>query len=166
MWCFACLFYCWLTSFLSFILYMMGSPLDRGNGGGQLWSWPLVWWCLSVVFPKTVPKSGLAFTVPACACMAWFPWNNLTHPYSPLYSLNSPPCVRVPPPTVSLKWVTSVDSLTVLWILFSLRGVLRIKGTQIFSLVKILWADKWKRTGARGRLSLVSLWARTHSRFG
>lgn len=64
--CFACLFYCRLTSFLSFILYMMGSPLDRGNSGGQLCSWTPMWWCLSVVFPKTVPKFSLAFTMLLC----------------------------------------------------------------------------------------------------
>lgn len=78
-------FYCRLTGFLSFVLYMMGSPLDRGNGGGQLCSWTLVWWCLSVVFPKTVPKRSPRFSPRSCACMAWCLWNNLIHASSPLF---------------------------------------------------------------------------------
>lgn len=104
------------------------------------------------------PFLNPALLSPCLRVLAWPGFHGITSPTPTLLCINLilfSVCVFVPPPAVSLKWVTSVDSLTVLWILFSLWGFCGSKGLE-FLVSKILLVDKWKRTGARGRWSLVS----------
>lgn len=136
MWCFACLFYCWLTSFLSFILYMMGSPLDWGNAGASCGAGPscggVCWW----FFLK--PFLNLALLSPCPCVLAWPGFHGITSPTPTLLCLNwILLCVCV---CLLLLCVLKVGHQcgfpNSLIDPFQPLGVLQIKGTQIFSLVR------------------------------
>lgn len=141
--CCVCLLYCWLTSFLSFILYMMGSPLDRGNGGGQLWSWALVWWCLLVVFLKLILNSACR---DHASVLAWTDFYEITPSTPVVLYINFVflcVCVCVCVRASSCHVLKMGHQCGIqyaapngLWILFSLWSFSRSKWLGFFSLVK------------------------------